>query len=254
MKIRLDKFLANSGLGSRSEIKKSIKEKKVKVNGKIIVDVSFQVDIDFDDVSLNDKSVKYEKYIYIMMNKKEGYISATYDKKYPIVIDLLGEKEKNFKPFPVGRLDKDTEGLLILTNDGLLAHKLLKPKKKILKNYYVITDKKIEEKDIKIFSEGMDLGDFETLPASLEIIKEDISLNKSELELRVINEVDDLNGKIAKVGIVEGKFHQVKRMFKFVGKEVLYLKRLSMGEIKLDENLKVGEYRNLSDDEIQKIK
>lgn len=232
--MRIDKFLSDSTELSRKEIKKQIKNGMIKCNGKIATDSGMQINTKNDTIELCGKTVKYQKYIYIMMNKPNGYISATYDKHMPVVTDLLKKEFKHFEPFPVGRLDIDTHGLLLLTNDGDLAHKLLSPKTHIPKTYYAETETEIKDEDPIAFESGMDLGDFTTLPAEL-----DISEN---------------NRKSAFVTIYEGKFHQIKRMFEHVENKVTYLKRISMGSLKLDETLNEGECRTLSDKELTDLK
>ena len=232
-KIRIDKLLSNVGVGSRSEIKKYIKLNLVKVNDKIVKDSGLLVNPQSDFITFNQKEVNYKEFIYIMLNKPNGYLSATYDKKDKIVLDLIDKKYLSYEPFPVGRLDKDTEGLLILTNDGQLSHRVLSPKKHVPKTYFARVDGKVEYEDIKIFEEGVVLDDgYKTMPSILKILKSD---DISEIELT----------------INEGKFHQVKRMFESVGKKVIYLKRISMGKLKLDENLKLGEYRELTEEEVK---
>lgn len=232
-KIRIDKLLSNVGVGSRSEIKKYIKSNLVKVNDKIVKDSGLLVNPQSDFITFNQKEVNYKEFIYIMLNKPSGYLSATYDKKDKIVLDLIDKKYLSYEPFPVGRLDKDTEGLLILTNDGQLSHRVLSPKKHIPKTYFASVDGKVKYEDIKIFEEGVVLDDgYKTMPSILKILKSD---DISEIELT----------------INEGKFHQVKRMFESVGKKVIYLKRISMGKLKLDENLKLGEYRELTEEEVK---
>ncbi|WP_341426214.1 pseudouridine synthase [Anaerobranca californiensis] len=231
-KMRLDKVLSNLGFGSRKDIKKLIKYGNVLVNGALVQDPSDYVDPYNDEIILNGKPVVYREFIYLMMNKPKGVLSATEDDKDPVVVDLLKEEDKAFSPFPVGRLDKDTEGLLLLTNDGKLAHKLTSPKKKVPKVYYADILGEVTEKDIQIFSKGVTLDDgYRTMPGHLEIIE---SGEISQIQLT----------------IYEGKFHQVKRMFQAVSKKVIYLKRIAMGELTLDENLKLGEYRHLTDEEI----
>ena len=228
-KQRIDKVLSNLGYGSRSELKKICKNGLVKVNGKVINNPGVQVDVENDEIIFNGEKVTYKEFIYLMLNKPDGYISATFDKRDPIVLDLV------FEPFPVGRLDKDTEGLLVLTNDGQLAHRVLSPKKHVPKTYYAKIEGVVTEDDIKAFAKGVTLDDgYETMPAELVILKSD---EISEIELT----------------IHEGKFHQVKRMFESVDKKVIYLKRLSMGKLQLDKNLALGEYRELTDEEIKMI-
>lgn len=234
-KQRVDKVLSNLGYGSRTEIKKFCKQGIIQVNGKTVSNPGQQVDTDIDEIVINGEKINYKEFIYLMMNKPDGYISATFDKHDPIVLDLIDDEYLVFEPFPVGRLDKDTEGLLVLTNDGQLAHRVLSPKKHVPKKYYAKIDGRVTEEDIEAFKEGVVLDDgYKTMPAELEILKSD---EESEIEL-VIH---------------EGKFHQVKRMFESVGKKVTYLKRLSMGGLMLDESLEIGEYRELSDEEVALI-
>lgn len=234
-KQRIDKILSNLGYGSRSELKKLCKNGLVKVNGKVINNPGVQVDVENDEILFDGEKVVYKEFIYLMLNKPDGYISATFDKRDPIVLDLIDKEDLIFEPFPVGRLDKDTEGLLVLTNDGQLAHRVLSPKKHVPKTYYAKIEGVVTEEDVKAFAEGVILDDgYETMPAELEILKSD---EISEIELT----------------IHEGKFHQVKRMFESVGKKVVYLKRLSMGKLKLDEGLALGEYRELTEEEVKMI-
>lgn len=234
-KQRIDKILSNLGYGSRSELKKFCKNGLVRVNGKVINNPGVQVDVENDEIIFDGEKVTYKEFIYLMLNKPDGYISATFDKRDPIVLDLIDKEDLVFEPFPVGRLDKDTEGLLVLTNDGQLAHRVLSPKKHVPKTYYAKIEGVVTEEDIKAFAEGVTLDDgYETMPAELVILKSD---EISEIELT----------------IHEGNFHQVKRMFESVDKKVIYLKRLSMGKLKLDENLVLGEYRELTDEEVKMI-
>ena len=234
-KMRVDKLLSNVGVASRAELKKYCKQGLISVNGKVINNPGVQVDSENDDVRFNGEKIVYREFVYIMLNKPDGYISATYDKYDPIVLDLIDQSYLVFEPFPVGRLDKDTEGLLVLTNDGQLAHRVLPPKKHVPKTYYAKIQGKVTEEDILAFEKGVILDDgYETMPSQLKILKSD---DMSEIELT----------------IHEGKFHQVKRMFESVGKKVVYLKRLSMGKLMLDENLGLGEYRELTDEEVKLI-
>ena len=234
-KQRIDKILSNLGYGSRSELKKLCKSGLVKVNGKVINNPGVQVDVENDEILFDGEKVVYKEFIYLMLNKPDRYISATFDKRDPIVLDLIDKEALIFEPFPVGRLDKDTEGLLVLTNDGQLAHRVLSPKKHVPKTYYAKVEGVVTEEDVKAFAEGVTLDDgYETMPAELEILKSD---DISEIELT----------------IHEGKFHQVKRMFESVGKKVVYLKRLSMGKLKLDESLALGDYRELTEEEVKMI-
>ncbi|MFL8711779.1 pseudouridine synthase [Clostridioides sp. GD02377] len=234
-KQRIDKILSNLGYGSRSEIKKYCKQGSVVVNGSEVSNPGTQVDTENDEILFNGEEVIYREYIYLMMNKPDGYISATTDKYDPTVLDLIDLSYLAFEPFPVGRLDKDTEGLLVLTNDGKLSHRVLSPKKHVPKTYYAKIDGVVTEEDVEAFLEGVVLDDgYKTMPSQLNILKSD---DESEIELI----------------IHEGKFHQVKRMFESVGKKVVYLKRLSMGNLKLDESLELGEYRELTDEEVKMI-
>ncbi|TYS55649.1 rRNA pseudouridine synthase [Sutcliffiella horikoshii] len=231
--MRLDKMLANSGFGTRKEVKKLLKTGVVKVEGNVVKDAKVHVDPEVQEVTVHDDIVEYREFIYLMMHKPPGLLSATEDHRQETVVDILQEEDKMFEPFPVGRLDKDTEGLLLLTNDGQLAHQLLSPKKHVPKTYYAKIDGEVTTEDMEAFKKGVTLDDgYETLPAELVILE---AGSESQIEIT----------------IVEGKFHQVKRMFQAVGKTVTYLKRLSMGELKLDEDLELGEYRELTDEELE---
>lgn len=234
--MRLDKLLSNMGYGSRKEIKIIVKSKAVEVNGKVAKDVSMHVDSEKDDILISGEKVIYTEFIYLMMNKPPGVISATEDKKDQTVIDLLEPIDQHFQPFPVGRLDKDTEGLLLITNDGHLTHQLLSPKKHVPKLYFAEIDGMVTEEDILKFKEGVILEDgYLTKPGDLTILR---SGETSEIELV----------------ITEGKFHQVKRMFEAVGKRVTYLKRLKMGTLELDSSLELGQYRSLTEKELEELK
>lgn len=231
MKIRLDKYLADMGKGTRSEVKKAIGKGLVRVNNEIVKKPETKLDTDSDHVLFDGVLVGYAQYEYYMLNKPAGVISATEDKREKTVIDLITEKKRK-DLFPVGRLDRDTEGLLLISNDGELAHRLLSPSKHVDKVYYAKIDVKVTIEDVEAFQQGVDIGEEKlTRPAKLRILK---SGTQSEIELT----------------ICEGKFHQVKRMFQAVGKEVVYLKRLQMGTLILDESLKPGEYRELTEQEI----
>lgn len=234
--MRIDKFLSNMGYGSRKEVKILLKSKAVEVNGSEIRDPKVHINELSDEVTVGRERVEYAEFIYLLMNKPQGVISATEDKYDQTVIDLLADEEQNFEPFPVGRLDKDTEGFLLLTNDGKLAHELLSPKKHVDKRYFAIIDGEVTAEDGAAFENGVVLDDgYKTKPAVLKILE---SGAVSEIELT----------------ITEGKFHQVKRMFQSVGKEVTYLKRLSMGPLELDPALALGEYRHLTEEEIDQLK
>lgn len=230
MKIRLDKYLTEMSVGSRSEVKKAIIKGLTEVNGETVKKPEQKIDLALDQVCFQGRRITYVAMEYYMLNKPAGVISASEDRHETTVVDLITEKKRK-DLFPVGRLDKDTEGLLLITNDGELAHRLLSPKKHVDKVYYAKIDGNVTEEDKKVFAEGVDIGEEKpTLPAKLDILK---SGEESEITLT----------------IREGKFHQVKRMFHAVGKEVVYLKRLRMGSLVLDENLKPGEYRALTDEE-----
>ncbi|OXS73772.1 16S rRNA pseudouridine(516) synthase [Lysinibacillus sp. KCTC 33748] len=230
--MRLDKLLSNMGYGSRKEVKLLLKQKAVTVDGAYAKDAALHVDPEKQEVSVFGERVNYTEFVYFMMNKPPGVISATEDLRDETVIDLLEPLHQHFQPFPVGRLDKDTEGLLLITNDGSLAHNLLSPKKHVPKVYYAEIEGIVTEEDCEKFAQGVELDDgYVTKPGELIILK---SAQQSEIELT----------------IQEGKFHQVKRMFEAVGKRVTYLKRLSMGNLKLDDSLNLGEYRELTAEEL----
>ncbi len=232
--IRLDKYLADMGVGTRAEVKKYVRQGKVKIDGRVVKSPEEKVDVEIQTVSYLDQLVTYKTFEYYMLNKPAGVISAATDTREKTVVDLIEEKKRK-DLFPVGRLDKDTEGLLLITNDGELAHRLLSPKRHVDKVYYAKVKGVVTEKDVKAFSEGMSLGQGEMAkPAALEILTSD---EISEIRLT----------------IQEGKFHQVKRMFQSVGKEVVYLKRLSMGTLVLDESLPLGAYRRLTREEIEQL-
>ncbi len=234
MKLRLDKYLADMGAGTRSEVKKAISKGLVTLDGMTIKRPETKIDTALNQVLYQGKEVHYVEYEYYMLNKPKGVVSATTDKKTPTVIDLINSKKRK-DLFPVGRLDKDTEGLLLITNDGNMAHQLLSPKKHVDKVYYAQIDGNVSESDIVKFANGVDIGEeCKTLPAKLRLLK---AGKISEIELT----------------IQEGKFHQVKRMFQAVQKEVLYLKRIQMGNLVLDEALCTGDYRKLTEKEMRTI-
>lgn len=234
MKLRLDKYLADMGCGTRSQVKKAISGRAVQVNGETVKSADLKIDTEKDIVLFHGAPVSYADYEYYMLHKPAGTVSATEDPKETTVIDLIVDRQRK-DLFPVGRLDKDTEGLLLITNDGDLAHRLLSPKKHVDKTYYAKIKGKVTDEDIEAFENGVDIGEEKlTLPAKLKILKSD---EISEIELT----------------ICEGKFHQVKRMFQAVEKEVIYLKRLRMGTLILDETLKSGEYRKLTEKELKDL-
>ncbi len=231
--MRIDKVLANIGYGSRKEVKKLLKTGAVKVDGILIKDAKQHVDPEQQVITVYGEEVEYKEFIYLMMNKPPGILSATEDDRQETVVDILQEEDQVFAPFPVGRLDKDTEGLLLLTNDGQLAHRLLSPKKHVPKTYFAIIQGEVTESDVEAFQQGVVLDDgYHTKPGDLEILT---SGSISEIKLT----------------ITEGKFHQVKRMFESVGKRVTYLKRLTMADLVLDETLELGEYRELTEEELE---
>ncbi|SHK38977.1 pseudouridine synthase [Hespellia stercorisuis] len=233
--IRLDKYLADMGLGTRSEVKRSIARGAVTVDGQPVRKPEHKIDQTSSEVRFDGAIVGYEEYEYYMLNKPQGVVSATTDNRDKTVLDLIGTKKRK-DLFPVGRLDKDTEGLLLITNDGALSHSLLSPKKHVDKVYYAKVEGMVTAEDVEKFREGLDIGEkLPTKPGELEILK---SAEISEVRLT----------------IREGKFHQVKRMFHAVGKEVVYLKRLRMGSLVLDETLAPGNYRPLSGQEVAELK
>ena len=235
-KERLDKILSNMGYGSRKEVKKYIKDGFVLVNENVILNNEYKVNPYEESIYFKGEEVIYKKYIYIMMNKPQGLVSSTDDPYTETVIDLLDDEYLIYKPFPAGRLDKDTEGLMFITNDGKLTHELLSPKKGINKTYYADIDGFVEEKHIILFENGIVLDDgYKTLPAKLEILHSDV-ISKVLLTIQ------------------EGKFHQVKRMFQSIDMSVIYLKRISIGELKLDSSLELGEYRELTEEELNLLK
>ena len=232
--IRLDKYLADMGVGTRSEVKKYVKQGKISVDGQVVKSADIKIDIETQSVMYQGQLVGYEEFEYYMLHKPAGVVSATTDAKDKTVIDLITDKKRK-DLFPVGRLDKDTEGLLLITNDGDMAHRLLAPKKHVDKVYYAKIDGRVTEEDVIAFQEGVSIGQGEVAkPAKLEILKAD--------------EISEIY-----VTIQEGKFHQVKRMFHTIGKEVLYLKRLSMGSLVLDESLPLGAYRKLTREELEDL-
>lgn len=233
--IRLDKYLADMGVGTRSEVKSFIRKGLVHVNGTAAKSPDLKIDTDKDDVRCNGTAVGYADFEYFMLNKPAGCVSATRDNLSETVLDLIPDKKRK-DLFPAGRLDKDTEGLLIITDDGSLAHRLLSPRHHVEKTYYAVIDGTVTTEDVNRFKNGVDIGEDElTLPARLNILK---SGEQSEIEL----------------SITEGKFHQVKRMFEAVGKTVVYLKRIAMGGVVLDPGLEPGDYRTLTKEELEILK
>lgn len=229
--MRLDKYLAEMGAGTRSEVKKLVRAGRVTINGAVAEKPEQKVDPETDTVCLDGEALLYAAYEYYLFHKPAGCVSATEDKIHKTVMDYLTDTLRD-DLFPVGRLDIDTEGLLLITNDGTLAHELLSPAHHVKKTYYARVAGRVTEEDARLFQEGVDIGEEKlTKPAELVILT---SGEESEIELT----------------ITEGKFHQVKRMFQAVGKEVVYLKRLSMGPLTLPETLLPGEYRALTQEEL----
>lgn len=252
MALRLDKYLTELGVGTRSEVKKLIKAKQVTVNGVPVTKPEMKIDEQADEVCLRGEKLNYAAYEYYLFHKPAGCVSATEDNVHRTVMDYLTNAVRS-DLFPVGRLDIDTEGLLLITNDGALAHELLSPTKHVEKTYYAKILGKVTEEDVRLFEKGVDIGeDKPTKPARLAILKNDMSLGDMELDNLTEREdvTEDAVFSEIELTITEGKFHQVKRMFLAVGKEVVYLKRISMGSLVLPSDLKPGEYRALTDEEL----
>ena len=230
--MRADKFVAQGGIFSRKEVKELFKKKRVTLNGEVLTDSAKHIDPETDEMTVDGIKIIYKPFVYLMMNKPAGYISATEDGRSATVLDLLPEEYAHYEPFPVGRLDKDTEGLLLLTNDGDLAHKLLSPRKKVPKIYHARVEKAVSESDIKAFQKGIYIkeDDFTTMPGDLKVL-------------------EDGENPLCEVTIFEGKFHQVKRMFEKRDNKVLYLERVSFAGLTLDRSLERGEVRELSEEE-----
>lgn len=230
--VRLDKFLCDMELGTRSEVKAFLKKGFVTVDGIIEKSPDFKIDPDTHEIAFQGKVLTYQEFYYYMLHKPAGVITATEDKVQKTVMSLLGEDARK-DLFPVGRLDKDTEGLLVLTNDGELSHALLSPRKHVPKTYFVEVPEKLDLGKIEALEQGVDIGDDKkTLPAKVEIL-------------------DDTHIHLT---ICEGRYHQVKRMLKAIGSEVLYLKRVSFGALTLDESLEKGSCRALTEEEITALR
>jgi 16S rRNA pseudouridine516 synthase len=247
--MRLDKYLADMGAGTRSEIKKQIKAGNVTVSGETVRDPGCQVDAG-SEITLNGEKIMYEEFVYYMLNKPAGIISASEDSREETVVDLITERKRK-DLFPAGRLDRDTEGLMLITNNGALAHRMLSPKHHVDKTYYAVIMGDVSDDAVKSFADGLVLPDgLECMPADLEILSkvtDDLyaAIENESLENSVMTEVN--------ITIREGKFHQIKRMFEAIGCEVMYLKRLTMGTLTLDESLLPGEYRRLTDEEVDSL-
>lgn len=235
--MRLDKYLVDCGVGSRTEVKNLLKKKVVTVNGAVTTSPKTQVDEQADSIAVNGQLLQHETFVYYVLNKPQGVISATEDAKHRTVLDLLDDVARQKEVFPVGRLDIDTHGLLLLTNNGPLAHAMLSPKKHVDKRYEAAVEGVMDEADVARFAEGIALKDFTCQPADLEILETDEAADTSRVAIT----------------IKEGKFHQVKRMVQACGKTVTDLKRLSMGPLELDERLARGEFRRLTTEELESL-
>ena len=233
--MRLDKYLVACSIGSRTEVKNFLKAGRVTVNGKKEKSAKLQIDEVIDEICFDGQKLEYEEFVYYMMNKPQGVISATEDPKHKTVLDLMDDYARAKEVFPVGRLDIDTHGLLLLTNDGKLAHALTSPKRHVEKTYLAQVDGIMTDEDIETFAKGIPLKDVTCQPAKLELVSNDTEKEES----------------LVRVTIAEGKFHQVKRMVAYCGKEVADLQRLTMGTLTLDEDLKRGEWRRLSQEELE---
>ena len=267
MILRLDKYLADTGFGTRSTVKQMIRKGQVQIDGAVVKSSDVKLDTGKSVVTVNGKTVSYEEFEYYMLNKPAGVISASTDEREKTVVDLISDKKRR-DLFPVGRLDRDTVGLLLITNDGALSQKLLAPGKHVDKVYLVRVTGELTEEDVRAFEDGMDIGDEKlTKPAKMVIKK----IMQDDVDEAAGDEYDadrtsnddhdeaerlDSDGVIteAEVTLTEGRFHQIKRMFEARGHEVVYLKRLSMGSLKLDESLDEGEYRKLTDEELSSLR
>ena len=233
--MRLDKFLVACAVGSRTEVKNLLKAGRVTVNSKKEKSAKLQINEERDEIRFDGQVLEYEEFVYYMMNKPQGVISATEDPKHRTVLDLLDDMARSKEVFPVGRLDIDTHGLLLLTNHGRLAHALLSPKRHVDKTYLAQVKGMMTQEDVETFAEGIPLKDFTCQPTKLELVSVDTEKEES----------------LVRVTIAEGKFHQVKRMVAYCGKKVVDLQRLTMGTLTLDEDLKRGEWRRLSKEELE---
>ena len=248
--MRLDKFLTEMNIGTRSEVKQLLKKKQISVNGIMELKPEYKIDPEKDHILYQNQELCYEKYVYYMLNKPAGVVSATEDRVDKTVVDLF-RKEPVKGLFPVGRLDKDTEGLLLITNDGAFAHAALSPKKHVQKCYYAILDQPITPKEVDDFLQGIDIKDEKiTLPAILNpLTEQENAIYKSAIQTEKFY---SLVGYGVLIWITEGRYHQVKRMFAAYGQDVLYLKRMSMGDLQLFDDLPTGAYRKLTVQEARK--
>ncbi|KIL36958.1 RNA pseudouridine synthase [Cohnella kolymensis] len=266
--IRLDKMLGNLGYGTRSGIKSLVRQGAVSVNGQRAKDPGMQIHPEQDQVMLSGERIVYRDTVYVMLHKPAGVVSATEDNRDRTVLDLLDPEVTVLSPFPVGRLDKDTEGLLLLTNDGKLAHELLSPRKHVPKTYRSLVAGDVGEADYESFRQGVTLDDsYVTLPAELKVLagsslKEKLEAGVYEAEMEdakalvSCSQTNSIDGPLSwiELTIHEGKFHQVKRMFEAVGKKVLYLRRISMGPLVLDPALEPGQWRELTSGELESLR
>lgn len=236
--MRIDKLLSNLGIGTRSEIKKMIKQKQIKINGELVKNGKDQLDPDAAQVTVNDQPVAIQLTKYLMLNKPQNVITATEDASQQTVLDLIAKNDRVKGLAPVGRLDKDTTGLLLLTNDGQLAHRLLAPHKHVAKTYQATIDGIVNNDTIVRFKAGIQLKDG--------------TLCKSA-DLKIISTSEDEKQSQIEITITEGKYHQIKRMFAACGMHVAALNRIAMGPLKLDSSLKPGQSRPLSENEIQSL-
>ncbi len=242
--IRLDKYLVEMGLGTRSQIKDAAKKGRIQVDGVVEKKTERKLDPQKEAVTFDGRAISYAKTEYYMLNKPQGVVSATEDNLHPTVLDLIEDRQRD-DLFPVGRLDMDTEGLLLITNDGDLAHRLLSPRHHVDKQYYAHVIGELPADAAERFEQGIQLADgTPTLPAVLEILSGSHGEKAPE---------ESVQRAEVLLTIHEGKFHQVKRMFEALGCKVVYLKRLSMGSLKLDESLAPGEYRPLTEQEISRL-
>ncbi|NPA57998.1 MAG: rRNA pseudouridine synthase [Aquificae bacterium] len=238
-KIRLDKFLSDLGFGSRKETKKLVKQKRVKVNDAVVNNPSFHLNPEKDAVSVDEQPVQYKKHHYYMLNKPSGYITATEDRDYPTVMEIFADLPFYRKLFPIGRLDMDTEGLLIITDDGQFAHRISHPKWEVEKEYFAVVEgdaSGLEKERERFEREGLQLKDYRTKPFKLQLVE--TSPDRSKI----------------KITVSEGKHHIVKRIMERLGYPVLYLKRVRIGSLQLDEGLETGQYRELTEEEVEKLK
>ena len=235
--MRLDKFLVENGLGSRSQVKEVLKKGLVLVNGREEKSPKTQINEMADEVVVSGQKLTYEKFVYYLLNKPKGYISATEDERHKTVLNLLDETARQKEVFPVGRLDIDTHGLLLLTNNGKLAHAMLSPKKHVEKIYRAQVVGLMNQSDVERFARGIELKDFTCQPAQLKIVELD----------------EEKETSLVEITLAEGKFHQVKRIVAACGKEVTDLQRLSMGPLQLDPELALGEWRRLTEEELKSL-